>query len=381
MRAASRPIGRRAAGSVTGMTRRHRSTQILYLNGDPAELTSTLIDIESVSGNEARLADAVERALRVTGRFEMLRIGNTVLARTNLGRPTRVVLAGHLDTVPIAGNVPSRVEGDGIHGCGATDMKSGDAMLLHLAATVTDPARDITFIFYECEEVEHDRNGLTAVEDRHREWLLGDLAILGEPTDGHVEAGCQGTLSFRVITTGTRAHAARSWLGANAIHAAAPILQRLAAYRPRTVDVDGCAYREGLNAVGIEAGIANNVIPDRCVTKLNYRFAPDRSLADATAHVRDVFDGFEVQVTDGAEAAPPGLTAPAAAEFVAAAGGVAVAKYGWTDVARFAALGVPAVNYGPGDPGLAHTPGEFVSANQIREMTETLRAFLSTPTA
>jgi succinyl-diaminopimelate desuccinylase len=359
--------------TATGMT----PPPALDLSADPAALTAALIDIESVSGNEGRLADAVERELSALGRYELARIGNTVLARTHLGAPTRVVLAGHLDTVPVAGNVPSRWEGDLIHGCGATDMKSGDAMMLHLAATLHEPARDLTFIFYECEEVEYDRNGLTAVQRDLPDWLAGDLAVLGEPTDGRVEAGCQGTLSFRITTRGTRAHAARSWLGSNAIHAAAPVLQRLADYRPRTVQVDGCAYREGLNAVGIEAGIANNVIPDACVIKLNFRFAPVRTLTEAETYVRDVFDGFELEVTDGAPAAPPGLAAPAAAEFVAAAGGEAVAKYGWTDVARFAALGIPAVNFGPGDPGLAHTPGEFVSATQIREMTDMLRRFLA----
>ena len=355
---------------MTGMT------APLNLTDDPADLTAALIDIASVSGDESVLADAVQSALDALGRLEVVRLGNTVLARTRLGRPERVLLAGHLDTVPIAANVPSRCDGDLIFGCGATDMKSGDAMLLHIAATVRQPAKDMTFVFYECEEVEHARNGLTHVERSLPDWLAADLAILAEPTDGRVEAGCQGTLSFTITTRGTRAHAARSWLGHNAIHAAAPVLTLLADYRPRTVVVDGCEYREGLNAVGIAAGVASNVIPDECTVRLNFRFAPDRDLSGAESHVREVFDGFEVALTDAAPAARPGLAAPAAAEFVAAAGGVAVAKYGWTDVARFAALGTPAVNYGPGDPGLAHTPGEFVSATQVREMTETLRRFL-----
>lgn len=355
----------------------HREPIDLPLTGDPAELAAALIDVESVSGHEGALADAVERALVALGRYEVIRTGHTVLARTKLGRPQRIVLAGHLDTVPTADNVPSRRDGDRLYGCGATDMKGGDAMLLHVAATVADPPKDLTFVFYECEEVEFERNGLTRVEADLPDWLTGDLAILAEPTNGRVEAGCQGTLSFTITTGGARAHAARSWLGANAIHAAAPVLGRLVDYRPRTVDVDGCEYREGLNAVAIRAGIANNVIPDRCDIRLNFRFAPDRSLAGATEHVREVFSGFDVVVTDGAPAARPGLGAPAAAEFVTAAGGVAVAKYGWTDVARFAALGIPAVNYGPGDPGLAHTPGEYVSAAQIREMTAVLRSFLS----
>jgi succinyl-diaminopimelate desuccinylase len=350
---------------------------VLDCAGDPGELAARLIDIPSVSGDERELADLVEQALGALPWLEVVRIGNSVLARTALGRPTRVLLAGHLDTVPIAGNVPSRTEGDLVHGCGATDMKSGDAMLLHLAATLREPSRDLTFVFYECEEVDHDRNGLTRVERDMPEWLAADLALLGEPTNGQVEAGCQGTVSVTVNTHGVRAHAARSWLGANAIHAAAPVLERLAGYRPLVIDVDGCTYREGLNAVGISGGVAGNIIPDACEVRVNYRFAPHRSVDDAIGEVKAVFDGFDIGVLDAAAGARPGLTAPAAAEFVAAAGGVAVAKYGWTDVARFAALGIPAINYGPGDPGLAHTPGEFVSMSQIREMTRVLGDFLS----
>lgn len=348
----------------------------LDLTADPAELTAELIDRESVSGQEKPLADAVQQALGRLGRFEILRHGNTVLARTDSGRPERVILAGHLDTVPVADNVPARVEGDLIYGCGATDMKSGNAILLHVAATVQEPSRDLTFIFYECEEVEHARNGLTHVERDHPEWLSADLAILAEPTDGRVEAGCQGSLSFRITLPGQRAHAARSWLGHNAIHAATPILERLASYVPAEVTIDGCRYREGLNAVGISAGIANNVIPDSCEIKLNYRFAPSKTLAAAEAHMRELFAGFDFVVTDRAPAAAPGLHESAAAAFVAATGTDAVAKFGWTDVARFAARGVPAVNYGPGDPSLAHTPGEYVSATQIRQMTASLRAYL-----
>jgi succinyl-diaminopimelate desuccinylase len=348
----------------------------LDLRADPAALTAALIDVPSVSGDERVLAGLIERALTDLGRYQVLRLGNTVLARTDLGRPSRVVLAGHIDTVPIAGNVPSRWDDGQIHGCGATDMKSGDAMLLHLAATITRPARDLTFVFYECEEVEHERNGLTAVQRERPEWLAGDLALLAEPTNGRVEAGCQGTLSATVTSRGVRAHSARSWLGRNAIHQAAGILTRLSEYEARTVQVDGCEYREGLNAVGITGGVAGNIVPDECVVKVNFRFAPDRSAQDAEDEVRRVFDGFEVVVTDVAAGARPGLNAPAAAEFAAAAGGEAVAKYGWTDVARFAALGIPAVNYGPGDPGLAHTPGEHVSVAQIREMTAVLAGFL-----
>lgn len=355
----------------------------LDLRSDPADLTATLVDIPSVSGTEEPLADLVESALRELGHYEVLRSGNAVLARTHLGRPTRVLLAGHLDTVPIADNVPSRREGDVLHGCGTTDMKSGDAMILHLAATLfgtpeapAEPARDLTLVFYDCEEIEHDRNGLTRIEAEHADWLTADLALLGEPTNGVVEAGCQGTATVAVTVPGRRSHSARSWKGVNAIHGAAPLLARLAAYQPRSVDIDGCLYREGLNAVHISGGVANNVIPDECVIRLNFRFAPDRSVEQALDHVREVCQGYQVTVLDAVAGALPGLSAPAAAEFVAAAGGAAQAKFGWTDVSRFAALGVPAVNFGPGDPSLAHTREEHVSRAQIRQMTQTLRTFL-----
>ena len=295
----------------------------LDLTGDVAALTRQLVDIPSVSGTEEPLADLVEAQLRALGRFEVVRNGNAVLARSDLGRPTRVVLAGHLDTVPIAGNVPARVDGDLLHGCGTTDMKSGLAAILHVAATVAEPARDLTVVLYDCEEVDYARNGLTRIQRTAPDWLAGDLAILGEPTNGEVEAGCQGTASVLVTLRGRRAHSARAWRGVNAIHAAAPVLERLNGYRLREVDIDGCVYREGLNAVSITGGVAGNVIPDECTVRVNFRFAPDRSPAEAEAYLREFFAGFDLAVLDLAAGARPGLSAPAAAEFVAAAGGVA----------------------------------------------------------
>jgi succinyl-diaminopimelate desuccinylase len=272
-------------------------------------------------------------------------------ARTQLGRAERVVIAGHLDTVPVAANLPSWVDGDRVYGRGSADMKGGVAVALACAASLSEPSRDITWIFYDHEEVEAERNSLTRIAREHPEWLSGDFAVLMEPTGAVVEGGCQGTLRCRVTTTGVAAHSARSWLGHNAIHAAAPVLARLEAYSAREVEVDGLAYHEGLNAVAISGGIAGNVIPDRCTVTVNFRFAPDRDEAEAKAHCRDVFDGFEVEFVDFAPAARPGLDRPIAAEFVAAVGGVPRAKYGWTDVARFAALGMPAVNFGTADPG------------------------------
>ncbi len=349
---------------------------MLDLAADPIALTAALVDVASVSGDEAELTDLVEQALCALP-LEVLRDGNCVLARTSLGRDQRVLLAGHLDTVPIADNVPSRREGDRLFGCGTTDMKSGDAVLLHLAATVTDPAYDLTFVLYDNEEVEATKNGLNRLVRTHRDWLEADLAILMEPTNGQVEAGCQGTLRVAVAVPGRRAHSARSWLGDNAIQAAAPVLVTLAAYEARQVDIDGCLYREGLNAVHISGGVAGNVIPDLCTVTINFRFAPDRSEAEALQHVVDTLSPYDVQLLDSAPGALPGLTAPAAAHFIEAVGVVPRAKLGWTDVARFAGLGIPAVNYGPGDPNLAHTREESVEVALITEGTEVLRRYLS----
>jgi succinyl-diaminopimelate desuccinylase len=353
---------------------------VLDLRGDPIELTAALVDIPSESRDEARLADAVEAALRAqTSGFEIVRNGNAVLARTRGDRSSRVLLAGHLDTVPIAENLPSRRENGDLYGCGAADMKSGDAVFLHLAATVVEPAHDLTLVFYDCEEIEAAANGLGRIERELPDWLAADVAILGEPTGGYIEAGCQGTLRVVISASGTRAHSARSWLGDNAIHKLGAVLERLAAYRARTVDIDGCAYREGLSAVRIGGGVAGNVIPDAASVTVNFRFAPDRSPAAALRHVHDVFDGLDVRIeqTDAAAGAMPGLSQPAAKALVEAAGGQVRAKYGWTDVSRFAALGIPAVNFGPGDPNLAHRRDESVPVANITAAVDMLRGYLT----
>jgi len=353
---------------------------VLDLTSDPVELTAALVDIPSVSREERRIADAIEAALRAQTSYEVLRNGDAVLARTNLGRPGRVILAGHLDTVPIADNVPSRRDADHLYGCGTSDMKSGDAVFLHLAATVAEPAHDVTLILYDCEEIDADANGLGRIQRELPDWLRGDVAILGEPSGGYIEAGCQGTLRAVISAAGTRAHSARSWLGDNAIHKLAGVLDRLGGYQGRVVDIDGCTYREGLSAVRVDGGVAGNVIPDAATVTVNFRFAPDRTPDAALAHVREVFEGLDVAIekTDAAAGAMPGLHHPAAAALVDAADGRVRAKYGWTDVARFAAMGIPAVNYGPGEPNLAHRRDERVSIAQIAAVTDTLRRYLLT---
>ena len=339
-----------------------------------------MVDIPSESRSEKWIADEIEAALhQQTSGFEIVRNGDAVLARTKLGKPSRVLLAGHTDTVPVADNLPSRLVDGVLHGCGTSDMKSGDAVFLHLAATVTDPAHDITLVMYDCEEIEASANGLGRIERELPDWLEADVAILGEPSGGHIEAGCQGTLRVVISAEGTRAHSARSWLGDNAIHKLGDVLARLGRYQPRSVDIDGCVYREGLSAVRIDGGVAGNVIPDAAAVTVNFRFAPDRSIEQAYAHVCEVFEGLDVglDLTDAAAGALPGLTRPAAAALVDAAGGQVRAKYGWTDVSRFAALGIPAVNYGPGDPNLAHRADEHVDAADITAAAVMLRRYLT----
>jgi succinyl-diaminopimelate desuccinylase len=352
----------------------------LDLSASSIELTRALCDIESVSGNETALADAIHAALSGADHLEVLRDGDAIVARTMLGRPQRVVIAGHIDTVPVNDNLPTRYETtngrDYLWGRGTVDMKAGVAVQLKLAAEIANPKVDVTWIWYDHEEVSSELNGLGRLAANRPDLLAGDFAILGEPTNADVEGGCNGTLRVEVRTHGVRAHSARAWVGHNAIHDAAPILGALAAYVPREVEVEGLVYREGLNAVGIDGGVAGNIIPDACVVTVNYRFAPSRSGAEAVAHLRELFAGFDVVVVDIAEGARPGLDAPLAKEFLAAVGGTANPKYGWTDVARFAALGIPAVNYGPGDPLKAHADDERVEIEQITRCETALRAWL-----
>jgi succinyl-diaminopimelate desuccinylase len=349
----------------------------LDLSRPAAELTAQLVDIESVSGNEQPLADAIAAALADLPHLSLHRDGNAIVARTAFGRTERVVLAGHIDTVPVHDNLPSRLDSGVLYGCGSCDMKSGVAVQLRLAAQLTAAAKDVTYVFYDCEEVEAARNGLLRLTRNSPDLLGGDFAVLLEPSGGVVEGGCQGTLRADVIARGQRAHSARSWLGSNAIHLAGGVLDVLRGYHARQPVVDGLQYHEGLNAVGIAGGVAGNVIPDECVVSVNFRFAPDRSADQAAEYVRGLFDGFEVRVTDVASGARPGLAQPAATSFVAAIGGQPRAKLGWTDVARFDALGIPAVNYGPGDPQLAHTRNEHVPVAQIEQCEQQMLAWLA----
>ena len=357
----------------------------LDLTIDAVELTRQICDVQSVSGNEMALADLIENALRAYPHLEVIRDADAIIALTNLGRPTRVLIAGHIDTVPVADNLATRlVDIDGPNGTekhlwgrGTVDMKAGVAVQLKLAAELTNPNADITWIFYDHEEVAADLNGLGRISRNRPDLLQGDFAVLCEPSSAGIEGGCNGTMRVDVTTSGVKAHSARPWMGKNAIHGIAEVLNRLNEYQTQEIEVDGLVYRESLNAVMIKGGIATNVIPDSATATINFRFAPSRSVEQAEAHLREVFQGLDLVVTDSAAGARPGLDQPAAAAFIAATGLSAKPKYGWTDVARFSELGVPAVNFGPGDPNKAHADDESVPIVQIYECEEALRKWLT----
>ena len=351
---------------------------------DLLALAAELVAIPSESHHEAVIADHIERELRTASWLHVDRVGDNVVARTELGRERRLVLAGHTDTVPADGNGSALVDGDVLAGLGSADMKGGLAIYLDLARSIAEPAVDVTYVFYAGEEVDAKFNGLAHLFAERPELVTGDVAILGEPTDGWIEAGCQGTMRFQVTLAGARAHTARPWMGVNAVHRLGALLALLDAYEPRQPVIDGCEFREALQAVRVEGGVANNVVPDRATVTINHRVAPDRTLAEAEAHVRDVFapavgSGDDVALLAADPPAMPGLERPLLRTLVDRSGLPVRAKLGWTDVARFAEHGIPAVNLGPGDPELAHTAGERVERSKLELVHAALLDLLTNP--
>lgn len=350
---------------------------------DLLALTAELVDIPSVSHHEANVADHVEARLAGCSHLEVRRLGDNVLARTSLGRAMRVVLAGHLDTVPANGNESAVVDGDVCHGLGSADMKGGLAVMLELTRRCAAPAVDVTFIAYVCEEVEQEHSGLGQIAAAAPEWLEADAAILGEPTASLVEAGCQGVLNITVEVRGERAHTARPWMGVNAIHRLGAVLGAVSAYEGRRPVIDGCEYREALQAVSVDGGVANNVVPDSARVVLNHRFAPDRTIGEAFDATRlllaphlEPAAGDTVELLAGSLPAPPGLGHPLLGRLVASSTKPPRAKLGWTDVSFFSARGTPAANFGPGEPTLAHTAGERVERSDLERAYRSLHDLL-----
>jgi succinyl-diaminopimelate desuccinylase len=349
---------------------------------DLLALTAQLVDIPSVSHDEEAITDFFEAELRAVPWLEVERVGRNVVARTSLGRPMRLILAGHTDTVPVNGNATARIDGDTLWGLGSCDMKGGLAVFLELARTVSEPAVDVTYVFYECEEVNAEFNGLVKLLGSRPDLLAGDAAILGEPTDARVEAGCQGSIRMAVRLKGERAHTARPWMGRNAIHRLGDVLARFSSYEGRRPVLNDCEFREALQAVGLKGGVAGNVVPDLAEVTVNHRFAPDRTIADAEAFVRSLLDGLvedgdELEVLDSSAPAPPSLDHPLLASLVASTGQPPRAKLGWTDVAFFAEAGIPATNFGPGDPTLAHSRDERLERSSIEAAHAALHRLLT----
>jgi len=343
--------------------------------------TAELVAMPSLSTEEGLIADHVESLLRRHAWLDVVRFGDNVVARTDLGLPDRVVLAGHLDTVPPNGNAVPKIDGTTLWGLGSTDMKGGLAVMLDLADTLRRPNCDVTYVFYVAEEIAREHNGLLALAGADPGLIDSSAAIVCEPTNCRVEAGCQGVLKVDIAIAGRRAHVARPWTGRNAIHRLAPLLAGVAGWPGREVQIDGCTYTESLQAVGVSGGVASNVLPDRAVLQLNYRFAPDRDAAAAGEALREMVApwlevGDSFTVADSAPSAPPSLNHPLLARLVSAAGGPVSGKLGWTDVAFFAERGIPAANFGPGDPELAHTAGEMITRGSLEEARQVLGRLL-----
>lgn len=350
---------------------------------DLLALTRDLVAVPSESHQEAALVDWLQAELVSVPWLTVERVGENLVARTALGRSTRLLLAGHTDTVPANGNAVARIDGDTLWGLGSTDMKAGLAVMVELARTVAEPAVDVTYVFYAAEEVAAVHNGLGQLFLDRPDLLVADVALLGEPTGATIEAGCQGTMRFQVTLRGARAHTARPWMGRNAIHKLGRVLAAVEAHPTREPVIDGCRYREALQAVAVDGGVAGNVVPDLASVTLNHRFAPDRSAAEAEALVRQVLapvleDGDEVEVVDVADAAAPSLDHPVLAALIDRNALPVDAKLGWTDVARFAAHGIPAANFGPGDARLAHTADERVERAPIERCFAALDELLRT---
>lgn len=350
--------------------------------------TAELVDIPSVSHNEAAITDHIGCAFDKLHAFRVERVGANLVARTHFGRDQRLVLAGHTDTVPVNDNAGARIDGDRLYGLGSADMKSGLAVFIELAEAIdrgeVTPSCDLTFVFYACEEVAREHNGLLELFAARPDLTECDAAILGEPTDAWIEAGCQGAFSVELGFVGVRAHSARPWTGVNAIHRAGVVIERVRQWPGRQPVIDGCEYREAMQVVLVDGGVARNVVPDRCTVTVNHRFAPDHDLDDARESVRGVVgDAFETAAgdtwteVDTSIAAPPALGHPLLASLVERSGRVPRAKLGWTDVAFFAERSIPAANFGPGDPLVAHTQGEFVTRGQLEAAWRTIVALVT----
>lgn len=334
------------------------------------ETLAWLVDIPSETGNEQLIRDAIAdrlSALPVSIVRDSLVVGEP--------GPGKVILAGHTDTVPLQGHVGARLEGERMFGLGATDMKGGLTVMIHL---LEDLGTDrIVGVFYAGEEGPVSDNQLGPVFDATPGLAEADVGVVLEPTNRGVDAGCQGAMNARVSFLGDAAHSARPWLGENAVSKAGGFLTIMHGLEPEIHVVENLEFREVMSVTRASGGIANNIIPARFDLNVNYRFAPDRTLDEATERVHEVCsEADEVEIVDIAPSAYPEVSHPLIQALIEASGGVLASKQGWTDVAQLAARGVPAVNFGPGETALAHKPGESVRLDDLEWAYGSLAAVL-----
>ena len=347
-----------------------------------AERTLALVDIPSVSRSEARIAQEVASAIPRSSFREHVADGEGFYYATDraAGRPF-VLLAGHLDTIPVQGNLPGRIEGGWVVGLGATDMKGGLAVMLELASWIDEarPERelDLGLLFFTREELPVDESPLPGVFDACPELRETGLAIVLEPTDNTIQAGCLGNLNATLTFHGESAHSARPWLGVNAIAAAVEGLLPLTQLPPQPVEIDGLVFVEVLSVTGIEGGVADNVIPDRVSCRLNYRFAPSRTLADAKTRLAELVGGAgELEITSGSPAGRVAARSPLVERLRLVGGFDVEPKQAWTPVAQFTEEGLDAVNLGPGATHYAHKRDERVAIGELVRTFEALRRFV-----
>jgi succinyl-diaminopimelate desuccinylase len=339
-----------------------------------AERTLELVDIPSVSRAEAELMAFVKARLSL----EPVWADEDVLfATTPRTERELLVLAGHLDTVPAQDNLPGRIERDAVAGLGASDMKGGLAVMLELADWARDAELhlDLGFLFFTREELPADESPVPAFLADCAAAREAALVIVLEPTDNEIHAGCLGNLSASLTFRGTSAHSARPWLGENAIHRAAAALAPLADTEPVDVEVEGLVFREVLSVVAIEGGIADNVIPDRCTARLNYRYAPGRTREQAEARVRELADGAELKILGNSPPAHVVVDRPLVRGLQEAGRFAIEPKQAWTPVAQFAEAGLDAINLGPGATRFAHTADEQVQIAELVRTYDSLRRF------
>ena len=346
---------------------------------DFTETLTWLVNTPSVTGEEARICTEIAtRLYPALGRDAVVRLGDSLITGRRTGRPV-LLLAGHLDTVPSQGQAPAFVDGDRLHGLGAADMKAGLAVMIHL---LEDPAvqtgpYDVIGIFYAGEEGASSDNQLEEVMIKAPWMSQSEFAVVLEPSDGELQLGCNGVINARVSFAGKSAHSARPWLGENAVTKAGEWLSLMHRREPVDTEVDGLVYREVVSVTRASGGIATNIIPPRFDLNVNYRFSPNRPLREAEAFLAEVCsgaDGFEI--VDSAPAGPVRPDSPFVTRLAEISGASRAAKQGWTDVARFGAHGVAAVNYGPGDSAQAHQASESVALADLQSVFETLRIAL-----